>query len=72
MTYTDLLPGKEYTVKGTLMNKETGEAVIIDDQPITAETTFTAEKSEGSVDITFQFDASALAGATVVAFESME
>ena len=72
VTYTDLLPGKEYTVKGTLMNKETGEAVIIDDQPITAETTFTAEKSEGSVDITFQFDASALAGATVVAFESME
>ena len=72
VTYTDLLPGKEYTVKGTLMNKATGEAVAIDGKPITAQTTFTAEKSEGSVDITFQFDASALAGTTVVAFESME
>lgn len=72
VTYTNLLPGKEYTVTGTLMNKETGEAVLIDEKPITASTTFTAETAEGSVDIVFEFDASAIAGTTVVAFESME
>ena len=72
VTYTNLLPGKEYTATGTLMDKETGEAVLIDGKPITASTTFTAETAEGSVDIVFEFDASAIAGTTVVAFESME
>jgi uncharacterized lipoprotein YbaY len=72
VSYSSLLPGKEYTVSGTLMNKKTGEAVLIDGKPITASTTFTAEKAEGSVDIVFEFDASAIAGTTVVAFESME
>ena len=72
VTYTNLLPGKEYTVTGTLMDKETGEAVLIDGKPITASTTFTAETAEGSVDIVFEFDASAIVGTTVVAFESME
>ena len=72
VSYSSLLPGKEYTVSGTLMNKATGEAVLIDGKPITASTTFTAEKAEGNVDIVFEFDASAIAGTTVVAFESME
>ncbi|MFR7356770.1 MAG: VaFE repeat-containing surface-anchored protein [Lachnospiraceae bacterium] len=70
--YSSLLPGKEYTVTGTLMNKETGEPVLIDGEKVTASTTFTAEKAEGSVEVVFEFDASAIAGITVVAFESME
>ena len=70
--YSHLLPGKEYTVKGTLMNKETGEAILINGGEVTAETTFTAEKSEGSVDVIFTFDASAIAPTTVVAFEHLE
>lgn len=70
--YSSLLPGKEYTVTGTLMNKVTGEAVLIDGKKVTASTIFTAEKAEGNVDIVFEFDASAIAGTTVVAFESME
>ena len=72
VTYSSLLPGKEYTVNGTLMNKKTGEAVLLNGEPITAETTFTAEKSSGSVELIFTFDASAIAGTTVVAFESMK
>lgn len=70
--YSLLLPGKEYTVTGTLMNKETGEPVLIDGEKVTASTTFTAEKAEGSVEVVFEFDASAIAGTTVVAFEYME
>ena len=72
VNYSHLLPGKEYTVKGVLMNKETGEEVLIDDKPITAETTFTPEKSEGSVDVIFTFDSSLVAPKTVVAFETLE
>ena len=70
--YSHLLPGKEYTVKGTLMNKKTGEAILINGEKVTVETTFTAEKSEGSVDVIFTFDASAIAPTTVVAFERLE
>ena len=72
VSYSSLLPGKEYTITGTLMNKETGAPVLIDGEPITASTTFVAEKSEGSVEVVFEFDASVIAGTTVVAFESME
>ena len=54
------------------MNKETKEPVLIDGKKVTASTTFTAEKAEGSVEVVFEFDASAIAGTTVVAFESME
>ena len=72
VSYASLLPGKEYTVTGTLMNKETKEPVLIDGKKVTASTTFTAEKAEGSVEVVFEFDASAIAGTTVVAFESME
>ena len=72
VSYSSLLPGKEYTVTGTLMNKETKEPVLIDGEKVTASTTFTAENAEGSVEVVFKFDASAIAGTTVVAFESME
>ena len=69
VTYKGLIPGKEYTVKGTLMDKSTGKELLVDGKPVTAEKTFTAEKAEGSVELTFTFDGSALAGKTVVAFE---
>ena len=72
VSYSSLLPGKEYTVTGTLMNKKTGEPVLIDGKKVTAGTTFVAEKVEGSVEVVFEFDASAIAGTTVVAFEYVE
>ena len=71
VTYKGLIPGKEYTVKGTLMDKSAGKELLVDGKPVTAEKTFTAEKSEGSVELIFTFDGSALAGKTVVAFERM-
>ncbi len=70
--YKDLVPGKEYTVSGTLMVKETGEALLdADGNPVTASTTFTPEESEGSVDVVFEFDADLLAGKELVAFEKL-
>ena len=71
VSYTNLLPGREYTVSGTLMDKETGKAILADGKEITASTTFTPEKSEGSVDVIFTFDASIVAPKTVVAFETL-
>lgn len=69
VAYQGLIPGKEYTVKGTLMDKSAGKELLADGKPITAEKTFTAEKAEGAVELTFTFDGSALAGKTVVVFE---
>lgn len=62
---------KEYTVKGKLMDKETGEALKVDGKAVTAEATFTPDHPSGTVDVTFEFDASALAGKKVVAFETL-
>ena len=68
-TYTGLIPGKEYTMKGTLMDKTTGEPLLINGEKVTKEVTFTPEQPDGSVELTFTFDGSALAGKSVVAFE---
>ncbi len=69
--YSGLIPGKEYTVKGVLMDKATGKPLMVNDKEITAEATFRASKAEGSIDIPFTFAASALAGKTVVVFETL-
>ena len=68
-SYTGLIPGKEYTMKGTLMDKATEEPLLINGEKVTKEVTFTPEKADGSVDLTFTFDGSALAGKSIVAFE---
>lgn len=71
ISYKDLVTGLTYRVVGTLMDKETGKEVIIDGKPVTAETTFKADKSEGTVEVTFTFDATALYGHDVVVFEKL-
>lgn len=53
------------------MNAETGEPIQIDGKLVTAEKTFTAKKSSGTVDVAFTFDASSLAGQTTVVFEEL-
>ena len=71
VSYQDLIPGKEYTVKGTLMDKETGETLLIGGKPVTAEKTFLAGKKDGSVELEFTFDASGLKGKETVVFEKL-
>ena len=124
VTYKDVVPGKEYTVTGTLMVKKpvngqdvpeasqaasegedefaplidlwnqivegatgeepadavtpedptefTGEPLLdADGNPVTASVTFTPEDTYGTVEVTFEFDASLLAGEKLVAFESL-
>lgn len=71
VTYTGLTPGKEYKLTGTLMDKETGSPVQHDGKDATAETTFTATGEAGVATVTFEFDASALAGHDTVAFEKL-
>ncbi len=71
VTYSNLIPGKTYTVKGVLMDKSNGKKLLVDGKEVTAETEFTPDKDDGTVDISFTFDASGLAGKSVVAFETL-
>ena len=70
--YENLEFGGTYTLIGTLMVKSTGELLFdAEGNPVTATKEFTANNTNGSVDIEFTFDASLLAGEDVVAFESL-
>ena len=70
--YKNLIAGKTYEVKGVLMNQETGEKFLDKDgNEITGSASFTAQKADGSIDVTFTFDSSLLAGNTIVVFENL-
>lgn len=72
VSYKNLTPGKEYTVKGILMNKKTGEPFTADGKEITAEVTFTPEQPDGEVKVSFTFDAAGITTETeVVVFERL-
>lgn len=64
--------GKEYTLKGVLMDKTTNDPLLIDGQEITAEKTFKALSEAGNVTMEYTFDSTALAGRSIVVFESLE
>ena len=69
--YTSLTPGKTYTVSGVLMDKATGKPLLVDGAEITAEVEFTPESADGTVELTYTLDASALTGTTIVVFETL-
>src|SRR5699024_636513 len=71
VSYENLIGGKEYTVKGKLMNKETGEPVLSGGEEVTGETKFTPKEHNGTVDVTFTFDRSDIDTDAVVVFEDI-
>ena len=72
VAYSGVTIGNEYTITGTLMDKDSASELLdSSSSPITASQTFTAAAESGEVELTFTFDASALAGSSVVAFEEM-
>ena len=70
--YKHLVPGKEYTVKGVLMDRSTEKELLIDGKKITSEATFIPDKPTGSVTVEFTFDARYIKKDTdIVVFESL-
>ena len=70
--YKHLVPGTEYTVKGVLMDKSTGEPLLIDEKEIRSGTTFTPDEPTGEVIVSFEFDARYIKEETnIVVFESL-
>lgn len=72
VTYLNLTPGKEYTIKGVLMNKATNKPFKVDGKEITSEVTFVPEKPNGEVTVSFTFNASGITEETkLVVFETL-
>ena len=72
VTYGGLTPGKTYTLQGSLMLCESGQALTgADGQPVRASRTFECRSENGSIELEFDVDASQLGGAQVVVFEAL-
>ncbi len=66
ISYENLVIGKEYTVKGTLMDKDSGQST-----GITSSGKFTPTETKGEVKLTFAFDSTKYTGKSLVAFEEV-
>lgn len=72
VSYQHLIPGKEYVVKGVLMDKNTEKPLLIDGQEVHSEAVFTPEQPTGEVVVSFTFDAKFIKEDTsIVVFESL-
>lgn len=67
----NLTVGREYVLKGVLMDQATGEPLLIDGKMVTSEVKFKPATANGSVDVTFTFDGSSLDGKSLVVFEEL-
>ena len=71
VSYENLIKGETYKVSGKLMDQETGQPLMVDGSEVTAEKEFVAETADGTVNLEFTFNASALKGKAVVVFEDL-
>ena len=71
VSFENLVVGEEYTVKGVLMDKSTGKPILVNGEEVRAELTFVAETKDGTVELTFKFDSTGLAGKDLVVFEEI-
>lgn len=71
VTYFNLTPGKTYTMKGTLMDQKTGNAITVGGKKVTQEKTFTPKTENGTVTLKFTFDGRAFAGKKIVVYERL-
>lgn len=68
--YKNLIPGKEYKISATLMDKGTNQPITKDGQVVTVEKTFTPTEPNGTIDVEFP-EIDVTPGSTVVAFEKI-
>ena len=71
VSYKNLEAGREYCITGTLMDQSTESTLTVEGLPVTATTTFSPKAAQGTVEVTFKFDATDLGDTCVVIFESL-
>lgn len=70
ITYTNLKPNVEYTASGTLVDTA-GNPIMNGENPVTSSATFTPTSPNGTEQVTFTFDATALGGKKAVVYEEI-
>ncbi|HAP4780927.1 TPA: VaFE repeat-containing surface-anchored protein [Enterococcus faecalis] len=68
---TEILPGKAYLVKGILMDKATGEPLLVHGNTVETSVGFIAKAENETVIVPFTFDLTGLNGREIVVFESL-
>ena len=71
VTLDGLEVGTKYTLKGWQMVKDENAELVIDNNRVESDYTFTAEDSKMEIQMEFTFNASALAGKNLVTFEEL-
>ena len=71
VAYKNLIVGKEYTMNGKLMDKTTGEPLLVDGKEVTSTKKFTPTEKDGSVDLEFVFSPKGLDGKDLVVYETL-
>lgn len=73
VTYSGLIPNKQYTLTLTVYNKTDGKLLMdaTNTNPITGTQQFTPKSASGSVDVTVTFDTTNLAGKALVCYEKL-
>lgn len=69
--YKGLEIGKEYIIKGKLMDKTSGKPIVIDGKEVIGESRFTAEAQDGYAYVDFAFNSIDMEGKRIVVFENL-
>lgn len=72
VSYKNLSAGSRYIIRGALMNRDTGRPLLDENgEPIVSVVYFTAEDTEGYIDVPFEIDATQLLETTLVVYEEL-
>ena len=72
VSYSGLIPGKQYRIIGTLMNKQTQEPLALDDTQLPlSEVAFTPEEPSGVIEVPFLIHNQPQTSLDIVAFEKL-
>lgn len=66
-----VMPDKEYRIEGVLIDKSTGQELLINGEPVTSRTIIKPTDKCGTAEMLFEFDSSNLDGKELVVFERM-
>ena len=75
VSYKGLVPGKEYTISGVIMDAKTGKPVPADTESGDISVTnlkFTPTEKEGTINVTFSAPKEAIKGKKIVVFETIK
>lgn len=71
VSYENLIEGKEYTIKGELMVKESGKPLVQDGKNVEGLAKFIAKSTKGTANVVFTLDTTKLDNKEIVAYETV-